>query len=596
MKKAKHYLGRLIVESLTTDQIASLLDVLFSTGDMNRYVDRLKKVDPDMAETVSKVLKMGSDKPREPVAVRLASDQRTIEYWNSLWGHWDSLLFEVGDEEGKYAVQEAHWEPPYFDPYVLASDLEGIALDMLGLIDDVYDLVDDPDLFYGALEEIDSNISSYPEWMAVEHGEGCTLEKNATRCVLKWLWLSSQKDARPGKAFLDKVFEIEDHCNMVDLDKNESVDFFEELPREVCREIYECFKHDDRVGNLDNVYSRWHKIHHLYENRFDSGAYLETCRKHLAGNWQYGRPLIDDAINRGDYQEAESLLEKAFSSYLGREDKATWYPETSLLLDERRYYHEDSKEDVSMLLESWASVSKKLGNRRRIAASEFQGVIFRAPEDWDAVIGNYKKHKNHEEKKAIEPLFAHWQTEMTRRSVGHVMDTTVLSDTWIHWLIEAELDITRNRAWFMKKLDIWLADLKKDGDVFVQQWLWLARLTKDLPEGSKLKRKYPAFFKIILPEDSGASLLGKARCSGLRKMGAGPCLSTAMDVWKDHLRHIVPDPEHSHKSDYTRHAQWMKALYELSHDAYDLVLAQWHEKHKRRRNLWRDMKSAGLAV
>ena len=291
------------------------------------------------------------------------------------------------------------------------------------------------------------------------------------------------------------------------------------------------------------------------------------------------------------------MLEKTFSSYLRRQDKATWYPETSLLLDERRYYHEDNKEDVSRLLESWASVSKKLGNKRRIAASEFQSVIFRAPEDWDAIIGNYKKHKNREEKKTIDPLFTHWQTKMAQRSVGHVMDAaSALSDTWIHWLIEAELDVTRKRAWFMKKLDTWLADLKKDGNVFVQQWPWLARLTKDLPESSKLKKKYPAFFKIVLPEDSGASLLGKARCSGLRKMDAGPSLSTAMDVWEDHLRHIVPDPENSHKSDYTRHAQWMKALYELSHEAYDGVLAKWQEKHKRRRNLWRDMKSHSLPV
>ncbi len=52
-----------------------------------------------------------------------------------------------------------------------------------------------------------------------------------------------------------------------------------------------------------------------------------------------------------------------------------------------------------------------------------------------------------------------------------------------------------------------------------------------------------------------------------------------MDVWKNRLRYIVPDPAHSYKSDYTHHAQWMKALYELSPDAYDRVLAQWHEKH-----------------
>ncbi|MEA1934185.1 MAG: hypothetical protein U9N60_07130 [Thermodesulfobacteriota bacterium] len=77
-------------------------------------------------------------------------------------------------------------------------------------------------------------------------------------------------------------------------------------------------------------------------------------------------------------------------------------------------------------------------------------------------------------------------------------------------------------------------------------------------------------------------------------MNTGHCLSAAMDMWKNHLSHIVPDPKAAYKSDYDNHAQWMKALYELSHESYDRVPAEWCEKHKRRRNLWRDMKSNGL--
>lgn len=596
MKKVKYHTGKLLVESLTTDQIAALLDVVFSTGDLNRHADRFRKADPDMAETVDKILRTDDDKTRKRPVVRIASDQRTIEHWNSLWSHWDTLVLDVGNEEGKYALQEAHWEPPYFDGSALADDLDRIASDMLRLINDVYDLVEDPDLFSEALDVIDSNISSYPEWMGVEYDEKSTLGANVTRCVLIWLWLSSQNHALPGKTFLDKVYEIEDRCNMVGLDGDECVDFFVKLPGEVCREIYECFKDDGDRYNLDNVYSSWHRINLFYEERFDSAGHLETCRKHLGRNWRYGRPLIDDALNQGDYQKAESLLVETFSSYLSRAGKAAWYPEKSLLLDERRYYHEGNREDVSGLLESWAKVSKKLGDTKRRAASEIQSVIFRAPEDWDAVIGEYKKQRKPQVKKVIDPLFAHWQTEMARRSILYDIDARVSSDTWIHWLIEAELSATGKKKWFMEKLNTWLASLKKNSNAFGKQWHLLARLTKDLPESNKLNKQYPTFFKIVLPQDYETSLLGKARCSGLKKMNAGTCLSTAMDVWKNRLRYIVPDPAHSHKSDYTHHAQWMKALYELSHDAYDSILAQWHEKHKRRRNLWRDMKSHHLPV
>lgn len=596
MKKEKYHIGKLMLESLTKDQIACLLDVVLSAVGIDRYVDRLKKADPDMAATVNRILKMAHDKGRKTPIDRVASDQRTVEYWNSLWTHWDSMISEVGDEEGKYAVQDRHWEPPYFDGSALADDLERIAGDMLPLIDDVYDLVDNPDLFFDVLDEIDSSISSYPEWMGVEHDEGCTLEVNATHCVLKWLWLSSQNDAHPGKAFLDKVYEIEDHCNLVGLDPNACVDFFEELPGEVCREIYDCFKKDDRRNHLENVYSCWHRINHLYEERFDPARYLETCRKHLAEDWRYGQPLIDDALNQADYQKAEILLEQTFSSYLHEGGKTRWYPEKSLLLDERHYFHEGNEEDVSRLLELWAGVSKKLGNTKRWTASELQSVIFRNPEDWNAIIAEYKRQRNPEVKSALYPLFTKWQTEMARRSIRYFMDSPMPSDTWIHWLIEAELDVTGRREWFMEKLNAWLAYLREDRKAFQKQWPLLARLTKDISERSKLNKQYPTFFKVVLPEDSGMSLLDKVRCSALQDMGGDSCLSIAMEVWKKRLRSILPDPAKAYKSDYSHHAQWMKALYELSPDAYYGILAQWQKKHKRRRNLWRDMRAHHLPV
>jgi hypothetical protein len=51
---------------------------------------------------------------------------------------------------------------------------------------------------------------------------------------------------------------------------------------------------------------------------------------------------------------------------------------------------------------------------------------------------------------------------------------------------------------------------------------------------------------IASPDD----LLGNFRSNGLNKMKAGPCLSVAMDVWREHLHLIVPDPASSYKSDF----------------------------------------------
>ncbi len=104
MGKIKGHIGGLLVESLTKDQIVHLLDVLFSTIDINHYREMFEKADLDMAETIGKIVEMRDSETRDsktrPCA-RIASDQRIIELWNSLWERWDSLIGEVGVEDGK---------------------------------------------------------------------------------------------------------------------------------------------------------------------------------------------------------------------------------------------------------------------------------------------------------------------------------------------------------------------------------------------------------------------------------------------------------------------------------------------------------------
>ena len=114
MKDKKTKFGQLLVESLTTEQIALMLDVVASAGGLKSYLDGFKQADPDMAATVDNILKKSRAKAHGKTKSRLASHKRTMEYWDSLWRHWDETVTEVGNEEGKYAVQDHHWEEPYF--------------------------------------------------------------------------------------------------------------------------------------------------------------------------------------------------------------------------------------------------------------------------------------------------------------------------------------------------------------------------------------------------------------------------------------------------------------------------------------------------
>jgi len=596
MAKRKYSIGQILMKSLTSEQIAGLLTIVSASTDLNIYMEKVEKIDPDMATTVKKILAADQDSASRDETRRLTSLQRTMKYWSSLWRNYDDIISEVGDEEGKYAVQDHHWEEPYFDGGSLALDLEPIADDMLTLMADVYDEVDDPDLFLKALEEIDDQIGSYPEWMGADHGEPCVLEEKLTQCVLKWLWLSSQHKGAPGQTFAEKAFYLENAFEMVALDKNELIAFFIRLPDGVCREIYEFLKEGDHDVTLDNSYSAWHHINHNYEERFDAGKYLDSCRKHLAKNWRYGRPLVDDALKKSDFQKAESFLVKTFSSYLEGHGGKRWCPETSLLLIEKKTFLNKGDEEIASLLTSWVDIAKRLNHPGRSAAAALQAVAFHTPENWNTVLKAYRCLSKPDTQGTLAPLFVQWKNEMAARSYPYFMDSRKVTDTWIHWLIDAILDIKQDERWFLNKLTEWLSDLKDNAKALEKQWRWLALLTRDLPQGEKIKVKHPFFWETVLIEGDSRGDLTASRRKGLREMKAGPYLKTALEIWQEQLRRIVPDPASAHKSNYEEYARWAQALFELNRDEYNVLITHWRKKHDRRRNLWRDMKARHLPV
>ncbi len=80
MKDKKIKIGQLLLESLTREQIACMLDVVASAGGLKSFMDDFKKADPDMAATVDKVLKDGWSTADGKTESRLASHKRTLEY------------------------------------------------------------------------------------------------------------------------------------------------------------------------------------------------------------------------------------------------------------------------------------------------------------------------------------------------------------------------------------------------------------------------------------------------------------------------------------------------------------------------------------
>ncbi|MCP4692903.1 MAG: hypothetical protein GY859_32985 [Desulfobacterales bacterium] len=323
---------------------------------------------------------------------------------------------------------------------------------------------------------------------------------------------------------------------------------------------------------------------------------LESCRARLAENWRYGRPLVEDALEKEDYQKVESVLIRTFSSYSDAAGGPAWRPEDSLLEESEWGASESDKEELSDLLEIWSAAAERLGKSERAAALRFQGVVFRDSDNWDAVTEACRMERRRPLRQAVEPLFDQWRNLTAARSAAPE-EASAVQDTWIHWLIDARLDVEKKRKGFLTKLEAWLALLMDNGSAFEEQSKWLAVLTRDLPGADALEKKHPAFYaEILSARGSGASRLSTYRRESLEMMKAGPCLSLAVKIWRGHLRRLAPDPALATKSDYTRHARWSAALRDLNPAAFDALMDQWRQRHARRRNLWRDLRAMGLGV
>jgi len=258
MKNQSEKPGHRLTEALTKEQLESLLDSVGSKTLLEKIKRHRGGREADMADTVKKVLtaKAAPGKRKGQCKIHMASDRKIIEAWNELWSRWNNIVSEVGgDEDGNYAVQEHHWESPYFDGSTLASDLEKVAVEMEKMIDRVFDLADEEGLFADALDDIDRAIRSYPEWMGADCGDGCMLEYHTSRCVMQWLWFSSMHATKPGTILLDKIESIASDNELVELDRTAVVDVIAGLPDPVRRGIYEELLNGRFSEELENVCS-----------------------------------------------------------------------------------------------------------------------------------------------------------------------------------------------------------------------------------------------------------------------------------------------------------------------------------------------------
>jgi len=133
--KMNNLAGNKIIESMTREQVASLLSSLFRLLDDKKAKHLLTVVDKEIADILCQILD-----PNKKSSGLPSTDSKCLEDWRKLWDKWYDLTSELGDEDGKYVFQEHHWETPEFNGYEFSNDLEKISEELLPLIDRIYNL------------------------------------------------------------------------------------------------------------------------------------------------------------------------------------------------------------------------------------------------------------------------------------------------------------------------------------------------------------------------------------------------------------------------------------------------------------------------
>ena len=594
MNEASQSWGKKLLGALTEEQIERLLDVVTSTGALEKLDEPLQAVDPDLAQTVRALISSAESASAASPEAKV-SDQKALETWNELWGEWEDHVSEVGDEEGEYAVREPEWDPPYFDSTALAGDLEKIAQQMLEWLDRVFPLDDEPNLFAQALKGIDENINRYPEWMSGD-GDSCALGPHATACVLRWTWRTCEGQAARGREFLQRIYGLEQECKRVGLDGEQCFKFFAALPEESWQEIHARLSEEEYTEAREDTRSVWHRIHHHLQGQFDPSAYLQSCETHLPSNWHYGEALIADAVERKDFAQAELWMERTFASFVRWPEDEVWLPEDSLLPPAGHYHYGAATTDNALkLLEQWETIAVKGKAPGRAACCQLQRAVLKSDSDWPEVLGAFDAFQHQGgARKVAEKLFAEWRERTTNACAYQGEEKQRVEDSWVSRLIEARRAPATHQQALFDHLDVWFECFQRHAAFFEKQWRSLALLSRVLPCGPKIKERYPTFHANVLVPSLGLDpKLERSLREAFTFLGVEVRQFDPMSIWEKHLHTLVPAPEGT-GSYYRDQALWMKALSEVNRTACDKLLADWRVVYRRRRNLWSEIKSLGL--
>lgn len=595
--------GEYLLHALTERELAQLLDALFMVLLPELQEQAIAQLPEDTQQTVRQILGLSSiaetSEVSTPQTVSLAKQAQT---WAELWQTWDDIVSEASEKGGQYVVQEADWEPPYFDATTFSEDLERAAAQMRSLLQSAFEHEFIPNCgFVSALLEAESAISEgLEDWM--ELTDGLYLEHHLTHCLLQWEWFVAQEQEQNAFQFAHHIRECELQFQEIELDSDAVFNFFTQFSeadqRCILIGLTSDREHSFWQRTLDDTRSHWHQLYlHLIE-QYAPDRYLDNLRQTIPQRWENGLPIIEALLAEQNYSESLTVIQETLHSLLKfKREEQNWTPEAALLIAALGFYYEGEQTSAGQLLRYYQQTAQGLNQTDRAHALEIQQIAIAHWSNWSAMFKAFADIPLAEPTRQV--LFTSWRDLVDRctkpQAWGGYSRTKPVDNWWVLWLIDSIADSKKGASWFQQQMTLWLTHLPGDQHQLGENYDLLRLLTNDLIDiQNKGKPEYPQFYQVVIHPKNSLTENDKSRQDYLKQYAPADLLEQVMNYWKTHLQNFVPKPESAAKSDYTNHVKWMVALKELSPQNYETLLAEWRNVHQRRSNLWKAMKQMGL--
>lgn len=575
-------------------QVAATALMTLKGRDLDRVVARLG---PETAGTLKKLM---ADRGRgSKRAGTVVSGGKVRQEWDRAWDDWWACVDESTHEGGRYSVQEHHWEAPYLDTSAL-GDLEPIAARLRALVGRVMAGGLDPE--FGMAEALKETVeeagAGLPEWME-QPDKDIAFGSEVTKCLVEWESGTARREGLGAYDLVRAIRWVELSGSGVSLDSGVVAGFIDQLDESGQKAVLEGIDREraseEWAHALSSAYSPWFLIHQELCGRWDPPRYLQSCRDRLSQDWRLALPVLTELSRSSAFEGAARIAEEAVRSLLRLREGEAWDPLTSLLVRSTpEWFIDGRRAEVGRLFKGWLRAAEALGRVELGWALKMQLVTYTHQDRWDEILDKFKRIPSPRHDALRIRLFSEWTSWLAEQCAGGLGNARTTPESgWVQRLAEAVYSDVGRAASFRGFLDKWLREAERTAENLRRARPGAAMLTLDLDADGRLRRKYPALYRVLSVEAISDRSMAASRRRWLGRCKAKALLPQVIAFWERNVRKLVPDPA---DASYDDCAAWLAVLEELDRESFARLVAKWTETHRRRKNLWKALADRGMKI